>query len=352
MGTGSVASPWTSRAQWRAALGSGLASLLVFTAGALWLRRVLFDAHRVTTPIDDIIREQLRPVDLALATGVPLAALFVSVVAWVVADRTLRPVRRMQRELADITAHSLDRRVPVPAGADQIAELARTTNATLDRLETSVRRQRRFVADASHELRTPIANLRAGLELALNRPQRTDWPELTRETLSDVDRLQSLATDLLVLARLDATTPVRTELVDLAALVLEQGSGDVVCSVTGPAPVRGNPDDLARLLRNLLDNARRHATSGVTVTVETGESEATLAVLDDGPGVPEGDRELIFDRFTRLDHARTRTDGGAGLGLAIAREIATAHGGRLTCEPATSGARFVLVLPLADQPLA
>jgi signal transduction histidine kinase len=161
-----------------------------------------------------------------------------------------------------------------------------------------------------------------------------------------VQRLQALADDLLLLARFDADVSVPFEEVDLAAVAREScDSMDVRCQVDGPAPVRGHPAHLRRLLRNLVDNARRYAASSVLVSVSRGTGGVVLEVLDDGPGIPVADRQRVFERFTRLDEARTRDDGGAGLGLAIARDIAVRHGGELTVADSTTGARLVASFP-------
>ncbi|MET9660431.1 HAMP domain-containing sensor histidine kinase [Streptomyces sp. NPDC006510] len=288
----------------------------------------------------------------AMLIGLPLLLLVVAGVTWLVTRRALRPVEGIRREMAAITAsEDLSRRVPEPGSRDEIARLARTTNETLTALEASVERQRRFVADASHELRSPIASLRTQLEVGAAHPELLDVPGAVADTV----RLQALAADLLLLARLDAgERPGRTVL-DLGALVREevsQRTGDriaVTVAVTdsGPFEVAGSRGQLARVIGNLLDNAERHARSAVTVSVRTAErGDVVVAVTDDGAGVPPQERERIFERFVRLDDARTRDDGGAGLGLAIARDVAARHGGRLTVGDAREGgARFELRLP-------
>ncbi|MFC0111119.1 sensor histidine kinase [Kibdelosporangium aridum] len=275
----------------------------------------------------------------------PLAVVFVAGLAWFVTGRTLRPVEAIRRELAGVSEHNLDRRVPVPRSLDEIAKLARTTNATLDRLQAFHHRQQQFVADASHELRSPLTNLRAGLEVALAHADRADWPEVARQSLQDIERLQDLTADLLLLAVNDNSSVPMDTLVDLAALV-EEFRPQVTCIVPEQAFVHGNASQLKRLLRNLVDNATRHARSTVTVTVRVEELSVVLEVLDDGPGIAPEDRERVFERFTRLDDARTRDSGGSGLGLTIARGIATRHGGSLTIEDSpTGGGLFVARFP-------
>ncbi|MFH0173230.1 ATP-binding protein [Streptomyces cacaoi] len=292
--------------------------------------------------------------------GFPLLLAVVAGVTWLVTRRALRPVEDIRREMAAITAAAeLTRRVPEPDTHDEVARLARTTNETLAALETSVERQRRFVADASHELRSPIASLRTQLEVGVAHPGLLDVPGAVEDTV----RLQRLAADLLLLARLDAGEgPVAGARVDLAALAREEAAGrpDVAVEPVEPESVEPEPVEpepvevagsrgqLGRVLANLLDNAHRHARSAVTVTVRRAGGQAVVEVADDGDGVPEADRERIFERFVRLDDARGRDDGGAGLGLAIARDVAVRHGGTLTVrETPTGGALFELRLPIA-----
>lgn len=278
--------------------------------------------------------------------GFPLLAALVAAMTWVLTGRALRPVAAIREEMAAITAsEDLTRRVPEPATHDEIARLARTTNETLAALETSVERQRSFVADASHELRSPIASLRTQLEVAAAHPELLDLDGAVQDTV----RLQHLAADLLLLARLDAGERPVDGRVDLAALAREEAAGRTGVTVDAEtAEVAGSRGQLGRVLDNLLDNGRRHARETVSVTVRREGDWAVLGVADDGDGVAEADRERIFQRFVRLDDARSRDDGGAGLGLAIARDVAVRHGGTLTAGAAPAGgALFELRLPLA-----
>ncbi|WP_328695547.1 sensor histidine kinase [Streptomyces sp. NBC_00342] len=289
----------------------------------------------------------------AMLAALPVVLLVVAGVTWLVTRRALRPVEDIRREMAAITAsEDLSRRVPEPASRDEVARLARTTNETLTALESSVDRQRRFVADASHELRSPIASLRTQLEVGAAHPELLD----VQGAVADTVRLQVLAADLLLLARLDAGERPGNARLELGALVREevsQRTGDripVAVVVSAPEPggleVTGSRGQLARVIGNLLDNAQRHAVSSVTVEVRAERGGAVVVVTDDGAGVPEAERTRIFERFVRLDDARARDDGGAGLGLAIARDVATRHGGRLTVTGAGErGARFELWLP-------
>jgi signal transduction histidine kinase len=268
-------------------------------------------------------------------------------VTYVVTRRALRPVEDIRSEMAAITtSEDLSRRVPEPDTHDEIARLARTTNETLAALETSVERQRAFVADASHELRSPIASLRTQLEVGAAHPELLDLEGAVEDTV----RLQSLAADLLLLARLDAgeKAPPQARF-DLAEAVREEVASreGVALDGDGPVELRGSRNQIRRVLGNLLDNARRHARDRVAVTLRTVPGWAVLQVTDDGAGVPEADRERVFERFVRLDDSRTRDDGGAGLGLAIARDIAVRHSGTLTVgEAPGGGALFELRLPL------
>ncbi|RFC72250.1 HAMP domain-containing sensor histidine kinase [Streptomyces sp. AcE210] len=282
--------------------------------------------------------------------GFPVLLGVVGAVTWLVTRRALRPVEDIRSEMSAITAsQDLARRVPEPATHDEVARLARTTNETLAALETSVERQRRFVADASHELRSPIASLRTQLEVGSAHPELLDVDGAVADTV----RLQELAAGLLLLARLDAGERPGEARIDLATLAGEELSQRPVGRVAvrthlEPVEVAGSRSQLARVVGNLLDNAQRHAGSRVDIAVRAEGPWAVVEVADDGAGVPETERERIFERFVRLDDARARDDGGAGLGLAIARDVAVRHGGALTVRSSPAGgALFELRLPVA-----
>ncbi|MEV0406665.1 HAMP domain-containing sensor histidine kinase, partial [Actinoallomurus sp. NPDC050550] len=253
-------------------------------------------------------RSVMRAVKGSLLIGLPLLLAVVGAATWLVTGRALRPVENIRREMAAITASSdLSRRVPEPASRDEIARLARTTNATLAALERAVERQRRFVADASHELKSPIASLRTQLEVGDSHPALLD----VGAAAEDVARLQRLTTDLLLLARLDAgEQPLSGSAIGLADLVEEeiaQRVGDRIPVRLEPLAdlnVEGVRSQLARVLGNLVDNAQRHAASEVVVSVRAHAGMAILQVADDGDGVPEDQHERIFERFVRLDAAR------------------------------------------------
>ncbi|MFD1500218.1 sensor histidine kinase, partial [Streptosporangium lutulentum] len=296
-------------------------------------------------------------VDPRLAAAIGGGALILAVIITYFGSRivtaSLRPVSTIRAKLDEINATYPENRVPVPPSNDEIHELADSVNFTLTRLQASMEQQRQFAADASHELRTPIAGLRAQLEEARLHPGETDLNELIEQSLSDVDRLQAIITDLLLLARLGHAAPELRERADLAALVrmelARRGNPDRVrLVVRSDVPVDVSHGQIGRVITNLLDNAERHARQSITVEVWANGDQAELVVDDDGEGVAEVHREMIFERFTRLDAARSRDRGGTGLGLAIARAVAQAHNGTIEVgSSAAGGARFTLRLPLA-----
>ncbi|MFG1708396.1 sensor histidine kinase [Nonomuraea sp. M3C6] len=271
---------------------------------------------------------------------------------------SLRPVDAIRAQLDHIQSTNLGRRVPVPTAKDEIYRLARSANQTLDRLEDVLEQQRRFCSDASHELRTPITAIRAQMEDALLAPEDVDLARLGNAVLPSVERLQSIASNLLTLTRLEAGPPREQQAIDLAELVAKeleghQTSGKVVQRLTLGVTVMGDRSRLGQLICNLVQNAQRYASSTVTVTVWRTDGDpgfpggvAEVEVLDDGPGIAADQRETVFQRFARLDTARSREAGGVGLGLPIARQIAESHGGTLTIQDSDRGARFVVRLPL------
>lgn len=302
----------------------------------------------------DLVTDSTGLVVVVLTGGLPLLVMLVGFTTWRVVGRTLAPVDAIRREVDEISAFELHRRVPDSAADDEIARLAATMNRMLDRLETSHDQQRRFVSDASHELRSPVATIRQHAEVALAHPGQTTAEELAEVVLAEDLRVQRLVEDLLLLARADEHTVRRTRrTVDLDDVVFEEAdrlrsttSLQVdVSGVTG-GRVAGDPAQLRRVLRNLGDNAARHARSVVRFSLRDDGEHIELAVEDDGDGVTAVERERIFERFVRLDDARTRDDGGSGLGLAIVSEIITAHGGSVRmAESALRGARVDVVLP-------
>lgn len=299
---------------------------------------------------------------LATATalgGVGLLLLVVVLcgVMWVVIGRTLAPVERIRRQADEIGEHRLDRRVLEPIQRDEIGRLARTVNAMLGRLQDSADRQHRFVADAAHELRSPVASLRAQLETAHDGRDRAEDGLSRADLLQETLRMQTMVDRLLVLARSDAgELAPRQEVVDLDDAVddvvssLPDTGVDIELSQVDPVQVSGDPDLLEQMVRNLVQNAIRHASRRVQISLGTGRGQAELTVDDDGPGVPVDRREEVFERFTRLDVARDRDGGGVGLGLAIVAEIVRAHGGSIEVDTAPiGGARFRVRLPPATE---
>ncbi|MFB4349925.1 sensor histidine kinase [Microbacterium sp. CR_7] len=307
----------------------------------------------LAVPLDDD-DEALSTVALLLVIAVPLLLVLVAVTTWLVTGRALRPVNRIREEVDGITAERLHRRVEVPPSSDEIAALAVTMNGMLDRLDASATAQRRFVSDASHELRSPLATIRQHAELARTHPATTSLDELAEVVSEEGLRLQGIVESLLLLARLDEGAGTHVEPVDLDDLALGEvrrlrASGlDVDGSGIAAARVQGDPRLLGQLMRNLADNAARHSRGRVAVGVAPVDRHVFLTVEDDGSGVPPVERERIFERFVRLDEARSRDAGGSGLGLSIVRAIATAAHGTVTVDESRwGGARFVVTLPLA-----
>jgi signal transduction histidine kinase len=298
---------------------------------------------------------------------VPVLVLLLVAVTWAVTGRSLRPVERMRTEVETIRAARPDARVEVPDTGDEVARLASTMNAMLDRLERSAESQRRFVSDASHELRSPIASIRQHAEVAVAHPERTEVADLADVVRSEAVRLQDLVTGLLELSRLDEGGIRTRRPVDLDDLALDAVARARARSTAGVAPARdgdastvrvdgsaisaarvlGDERVLAGVVRNLVDNAVRHASTRVAVSLTEHDGSAVLTVDDDGTGVPEDERERVFERFVRLDEARSRDAGGAGLGLAIVRDAVRAHGGDTTVVASPlGGARFVVRIAL------
>lgn len=306
--------------------------------------------------VDDVT-DALRALIVTLAILIPVAVVALASVIWWLVGRTLRPVDEMRREVVDIGLDQLDRRVPVPPSGDEVARLAVTMNEMLARLELSAARQRQFVADVSHELRSPLARLRTTLEVDLDHGAH-DLESTLRSVLEDGLEMQELIDDLLFLARYDAgqavvdARPVDVDVV-VGAEVRRQreerpGIAIDMSEVSGGI-VHGSASQLGRLIRNLLSNATRHADAIVSVLlVERGDA-VELIVDDDGDGVPPDQRERVFERFVRLDEARSGRHGGAGLGLAIASDIVAAHGGTIELgESPTGGARVTVRLRAAS----
>jgi signal transduction histidine kinase len=289
-----------------------------------------------------------------LAIGLPLLLVVVGATTWILVGRALAPVEAIRAEVDAISGDALHRRVPDPRAGDEIGRLARTMNRMLGRLEQAQARQRRLVADASHELRSPVATIRQHAEVALAHPDRTTTTELAATVLAEDLRLQRLAEDLLLLTRADEhTLALLRRPVDLDDLVFDEarrvrGASGLRVDTTAVSAgrVEGDPAGLRRVLRNLGDNAARAAGGHLAFSVAERDGVVLLRVDDDGPGIPNADRERVFERFVRLDDARARDDGGSGLGLAIVAELVTAHGGTVVVGSSPlGGARVEVTLP-------
>jgi two-component system OmpR family sensor kinase len=292
-----------------------------------------------------------------LGLGGPVAVALASGVGWVVAGAALRPVERMRSEAEAVSASEPGRRLPVPRTGDELVRLGETLNVMLGRLEAAVERERRFVGDAGHELRTPLANLKAELELALRRSRTSE--ELVgslRSAAEETDRLSRLAEDLLVLARAEGgRLPVRREELDLAALVraaMDASSGrasdrgvSLEARLQGGLAARVDPQRIRQAVENLLDNALRHTPRDGRVTVElvSEDGDLSITVEDTGNGFPASFLPEAFEPFARADPSRARGDGGAGLGLAIVRAVAEAHGGSVEARNRPEGGAIVIL---------
>lgn len=302
----------------------------------------------------ETVQESTTVVGRLLLLGAPLVLLTVALIMYWLTGRALAPVEAMRRRVATIDGTTtLSARVPVPPGSDEIARLAETMNSMLTRLQHAADAQRRFVGDASHELRSPLSTIRAAHEIQALHPDSTDWATTSSEVLAELDRVDRLVADLLLLARSDEHgLTLRLHDVDLDDLVhaeatrLRRTPGLEVLISAPPVRVQGDEHHLARALRNLTDNAQRHALTRVELRLTTTSDTARIEVIDDGPGIPAAEHERVFERFVRLDASRARDSGGTGLGLPIARQITRAHGGDLTSDSHPGSTRFVLTVPL------
>jgi signal transduction histidine kinase len=324
--------------------------------GNLMIARRLssFDGEPVqiiaASPLADVQRS-VDAVGNVLVFVTPLLVAGVGVLVWVLVGRALQPVAAITREVEEITHTTMHRRVPEPSSRDEIHVLARTMNDMLQRLESANDKQRAFVSDASHELRTPITTVQTVLEVGL----RSGHVEpAARRALEANNRLGEVVADLLDLARVDeadeGNESFRSVDVEEVVLALVRDTDDVRIDVSGvlAGRVRGDRASLGRLVRNFVENARRHARDRIAVALWSVGDSVVLVVEDDGPGVPPDQRDRVFERFVRLDDSRDRAEGGSGLGLAIVRAVAVQHGGRVAVsESRFGGARFQVVLPVS-----
>jgi signal transduction histidine kinase len=286
--------------------------------------------------VRDVLSESL----LVLIVAVPVALAAAGIATWLAVRSSLRPVDAMSAAAiahGDTTAAP---RLPVPDSDDEIARLAVALNGMLDQLHEASEAQRAFVADAAHELRSPVASIQTQLDVALSIPtSKAQWGQVAASVRTDVGRLAELVEDLLLLARLDAAAPQRIERVDIRRLLDVPGE---------PLWVDADRSTLRRAYDNIVANANRHAHAKVTVECALHDQLVVVTVDDDGDGVPEADREHVFERWVRLDEGRTRDQGGAGLGLPLARSIVRSHGGEVTIgESPLGGARVTLTIPAA-----
>ena len=299
------------------------------------------------------LAEVVRSVEAVIRTsmiGVPLLIMLVGAVTWSAMGRTLEPIERIRTQVEQLSSQTLDRRVPVPGTNDEVARLAETMNSMLARLEAASARQREFVSDASHELRSPVASIRAELEVALAHPTDRSLQDVATGVLDEISRIERLVTDLLLLARLDEDAAPAAEVVDIGRLVrraaVRVADVAVDVQVSDGLLVTGSEGELASVVRNLLDNAARHAVSSITVCVTARDDTVVITVDDDGPGIPPADRQRVLQRFTRLEHARSRSDGGVGLGLAVVDRIVRHHKGSIeVMDSPAAGARVQVALP-------
>ena len=310
----------------------------------------------VAKNLDDVT-ESVRILMLSLAISIPIAVSLLAAVVWWLMGRALAPVEAIRAEVSGMHGADLHSRVPVRNNDDEISRLALTMNALLERVEHATNRQREFVADASHELKGPLTRVRSLLEVSIAHPTSAEPEASYRSVLSDITQLQQLVDDLLFLARSESGRQVVSDVgVDLDDLVLDQvrelrerGRVRVDASAVSAARVRGDANQLKRAISNLVSNAERHAASTVTFQLREHDGQSELVVADDGPGIPEEQREAVFQRFTRLDDARSGDSGGAGLGLAIVQDIVARHSGTVSIGTSeTGGARMTLTFVRVD----
>lgn len=293
-----------------------------------------------------------------LAITAPVVAVVAAVVTYLLVRRSLRSVDVIRSRVTQISTSDLGERVPVPDRADEISALAVTMNEMLSRIEAGHTAQRRFVGDASHELRSPLATVISALEIAQTHPEVFDKTLVQTALLPEAHRMQSLVEDLLLLARADEHgLPMRRTEIDFDDLAsaeaarLKRETRLQISANLDAVKVTGDALGLARVLRNLADNAARHAATEVSITVCADVDSAFLQVFDDGPGIPVAERARVFERFVRLDADRSRQAGGSGLGLAIVAEIVAAHDGTVVIgDRAGVGTIVTVQLPLAYSP--
>jgi signal transduction histidine kinase len=298
----------------------------------------------------EAVEATARTVALLLACGAPVIVGVAAAASYRLVQRSLQSVDAIRSRVAEISASDLTERVPVPGSRDEISALAVTMNEMLARVEAGHRAQQRFVGDASHELRSPLTTIISGLEAAERHPELLKTDLASKILLPEAHRMRMLIDDLLLLARADERRLViRTEEVnvdEVADAEVARARPNASCAihtVIDPVRIVGDSTAISRVIRNLLDNAVRHATSRVDVCVESRARQAIIAISDDGPGIASADRTRVFERFVRLDSDRSRSSGGAGLGLAIVAEVVAAHGGTVAIEGSLGHGTTMLV---------
>ncbi|MCV7422097.1 HAMP domain-containing histidine kinase [Mycobacterium yunnanensis] len=304
------------------------------------------------------VETTVQTVVVLLAAAAPIVIAVSAGAAYLLVGRSMRSVDAIRTRVADISTSDLSERVPVPRNYDEISALAVTMNEMLARIEAGHDAQRRFVGDASHELRSPVAAILSALDVVSAHPEFLDEELATSTLRPEAQRMEALVEDLLLLARADerglSLGHRDVDLDDIASAELGRLMRETTKTVDAdlaPTRVVGDPGGLTRVLRNLLENAARHATSRVELRVGIQGGRAIVTVADDGPGIPENDRERVFDRFVRLDYDRARRSGGAGLGLAIVSEVVAAHGGNVEIRDRPGGGTLVSVqLPVVNSP--
>lgn len=298
----------------------------------------------------EAVETTARTVALLFACGAPIIIAVAAAASYWLVRRSLQSVDAIRSRVADISASDLSERVPVPTSRDEISALAVTMNEMLARIESGHRAQQRFVSDASHELRSPLSTIISGLEVAQAHPELLDAELAVDTLLPEAHRMRALIEDLLLLARADEQSLVlrkdRVQLAELAeveATRVQRDSGREIHTDLSPARLIGDPAAVGRVIRNLVENAVRHAKSRVDIHVGSRDGTAILTVSDDGPGIAAADRARVFERFVRLDAARARSGGGTGLGLAIVAEVVAAHGGTVTIDDRPGGGTAMTV---------
>ena len=319
--------------------------------------------QRVATPSGDYtvlvgggseaVEATARTLAVLLACCAPIIVAVAAAATYWLVRRSLQSVDAIRAQVAEISTSDLAERVPVPNGHDEIAALAVTMNEMLSRIEAGHRAQQRFLGDASHELRSPLATIISGLEVAEAHPELLDADLAVNTLLPEAQRMNTLIQDLLLLARADEQRLVRRkervalgELAEAEAARVRRGAHREIHTDISPVLLTCDSAAVSRMIRNLVDNAVRHANSCVGIEVSSRNGTATLTVSDDGPGIAHAERTRVFERFVRLDSDRARSGGGAGLGLAIVAEVVTAHGGTITvADRPGGGTRMIVTLP-------